>query len=220
MNLEHWRTWVDEIEAAPLDALLGKASPGVRATLEGSLEQREITPDQGLGLYTSKDDDLRATVKCADLARAADVGNEVTYVVNRNINFTNICFVGCKFCAFSRGPREPDSYFLSLDQVAQKATQAWELGAREVCIQGGLPRDLPPFYYRDILRAVKRAVPGMHCHAFSPMEIVYGVERTGMALADYLEMLKDNGLDTLPGTAAEILDDDVRNVPDLPLPSI
>ena len=140
------------------------------------------------------------------------VGNLVTYVVNRNINFTNVCFVGCKFCAFSRGPREADTYFHSLETMAQKASEAWEMGATEVCIQGGLPHGLPPFYYRDILRAVKKAVPGMHIHAFSPMEIVYGVELTGMPLADYLQMLRDNGLDTLPGTAAEILDDEVRLV--------
>jgi FO synthase len=180
----------------------------VLTTREGA----SLSRAQALLLANSEGDDLLGLLIGANDLRAELVGNLVTYVVNRNINFTNICFVGCKFCAFSRGPREPDTYFLSLDQVAQKATQAWELGAREVCIQGGLPRDLPPFYYRDILRAVKRAVPGMHCHAFSPMEIVYGVERTGMALADYLQMLKDNGLDTLPGTAAEILDDDVRNV--------
>jgi 7,8-didemethyl-8-hydroxy-5-deazariboflavin synthase CofH subunit len=189
--------------------------PAVRTAVETvltTLEGASLSRAQALLLANSEGDDLLGLLIAADVLRAELVGNLVTYVVNRNINFTNICFVGCKFCAFSRGPRESDSYFLSLDQVAQKATQAWELGAREVCIQGGLPRDLPPFYYRDILRAVKRAVPGMHCHAFSPMEIVYGVERTGMALADYLQMLKDNGLDTLPGTAAEILDDDVRNV--------
>jgi len=120
--------------------------------------------------------------------------------------------VGCKFCAFSRGPRESDTYFLDPQQVAEKAVQAWDLGATEVCIQGGLPRGLPPLYYRDILRAVKAAVPGMHIHAFSPMEIVYGVELTGMVLRDYLTMLRDNGLGTLPGTAAEILDDEVRQV--------
>ena len=113
---------------------------------------------------------------------------------------------------FSRGPREADAYFLSLDQVAAKAAEAWKLGATEVCIQGGLPHGLPPFYYRDILLAVKRAVPGMHIHAFSPMEIVHGVELTGIPLPGYLAMLRDSGLDTLPGTAAEILDDDVRFV--------
>jgi FO synthase len=148
----------------------------------------------------------------ANLLRIELAGNIVTYVVNRNINFTNICFVGCKFCAFSRGPRESDTYFLAPEQVAEKAVEAWELGATEVCIQGGLPRGLEPYYYRDILRAVKTAVPGMHIHAFSPMEIVYGVELTGMPLRDYLTMLRDNGLGTLPGTAAEILDDEVRHV--------
>jgi FO synthase len=132
--------------------------------------------------------------------------------VNRNINFTNICFVGCKFCAFSRGPREADSYFHSLEDMARKTREAREMGATEVCIQGGLPHGLSPFYYRDILRAVKGAVPDMHTHAFSPMEIVYGVELTGMSLRDYLLMLRENGLDTLPGTAAEILDDNVREV--------
>jgi FO synthase len=120
--------------------------------------------------------------------------------------------VGCKFCAFSRGPREADAYFHSLDDMARKAVEAWQLGATEVCIQGGLPRNLPKFYYRDILRAVKDAVPRMHIHAFSPMEIVYGVELTGMPLSDYLSMLRDNGLGTLPGTAAEILDDEIRHI--------
>jgi FO synthase len=120
--------------------------------------------------------------------------------------------VGCKFCAFSRGPREADAYFHSLDDMARKAVEAWELGATEVCIQGGLPRELSKFYYRDILRAIKQAVPRMHIHAFSPMEIVYGVELTGMPLADYLSMLRDNGLGTLPGTAAEILDDQIRHI--------
>jgi 7,8-didemethyl-8-hydroxy-5-deazariboflavin synthase CofH subunit len=171
-----------------------------------------ITTEDAFRLAHAAGDDLLGLLVAANTLRAELCGNIVTYVVNRNINFTNICFVGCKFCAFSRGPREHDTYFLEPDQVAQKAIEAWELGATEVCIQGGLPHGLPAFYYRDILRAVKKAVPGMHIHAFSPMEIVYGVELTGMTLADYLAMLRDNGLDTLPGTAAEILDDDVRHI--------
>jgi 7,8-didemethyl-8-hydroxy-5-deazariboflavin synthase CofH subunit len=180
----------------------------VMATLDGGT----LTREQCALLANAEGDDLVGLLVAADALRRELVGNIVTYVVNRNINFTNICFVGCKFCAFSRGPRESDAYFLSLEQLAQKAVEAWQIGATEVCIQGGLPHGLPPFYYRDILRAVKQAVPGMHIHAFSPMEIVYGVELTGMSLADYLSMLRDNGLDTLPGTAAEILDDDVRFV--------
>jgi FO synthase len=186
-----------------------------RAALEQVMEALDghaLTREQCSLLANADGDDLLGLLVAADALRRELVGNIVTYVVNRNINFTNVCFVGCKFCAFSRGPRESDTYFLSLEQVAQKATEAWKIGATEVCIQGGLPHGLPPFYYRDILRAVKQVVPGMHIHAFSPMEIVYGVELTGMPLEDYLRMLRDNGLDTLPGTAAEILDDDVRFV--------
>ena len=186
-----------------------------RAALEQVLEALDggvLTREQCTLLANVEGDDLLGLLVAADALRRELAGNIVTYVVNRNINFTNVCFVGCKFCAFSRGPREADTYFLSLEQVAQKAIEAWGIGATEVCIQGGLPHGLPPFHYRDILRAVKQAVPGMHIHAFSPMEIVYGVELTGMPLEDYLRMLRDHGLDTLPGTAAEILDDDVRFV--------
>ena len=177
-----------------------------------SLDGGVLTREQCELLASSDGDDLLGLLAAANSLRRELAGNIVTYVVNRNINFTNICFVGCKFCAFSRGPREADAYFLTPEQVAQKAMEAWALGATEVCIQGGRPRDLSPYYYRDILRAVKNATPKMHIHAFSPMEIIYGVELTGMPLADYLAMLRDNGLDTLPGTAAEILNDDVRFV--------
>ncbi len=186
-----------------------------RAAIERVLEFQDgatISREDWLRIANSEGDDLLGLLVAADMLRRELAGNIVTYVVNRNINFTNICFVGCKFCAFSRGPREHDTYFYTPEQVAQKAVEARQLGATEVCIQGGLPRGLPAFYYRDILRAVKSAVPAMHIHAFSPMEIVYGVELTGMSLAGYLAMLRDNGLDTLPGTAAEILDDNVRNV--------
>ena len=190
-------------------------SSSVRGALELVLDAQDgglLDQDQALSLAFAEGDELLGLLVAANALRREIAGNLVTYVVNRNINFTNVCFVGCKFCAFSRGPREADSYFLTLDEMARKASEAWDLGATEVCIQGGLPHGLPPYYYRDILRAVKTAVPGMHIHAFSPMEISYGVELTGMALADYLAMLRDNGLDTLPGTAAEILDDEVRFV--------
>jgi 7,8-didemethyl-8-hydroxy-5-deazariboflavin synthase CofH subunit len=200
------RDWLD---VAP------RISAAVRDVIESTLETQDgssLSREEALLLANADGDDLLGLLVAADLLRSELAGNIVTYVVNRNINFTNICFVGCKFCAFSRGPRESDTYFLEPQQVAEKAVEAWELGATEVCIQGGLPRGLPPLYYRDILRAVKSAVPGMHIHAFSPMEIVYGVELTGMTLRDYLCMLRDNGLGTLPGTAAEILDDEVRHV--------
>jgi FO synthase len=198
-----WRE-VEPRMSAPVRAALDK--------LERTHDGATLSPEEHLLLAHAQGDDLLGLLLFADRLRQALVGDTVTYVVNRNINFTNVCFVGCKFCAFSRGPRESDAYFLSLEEIGRKAAEACERGATEVCIQGGLPRNLPPLHYRDILRAVKQATPQMHIHAFSPMEIVYGVELTGMPLADYLMMLKENGLDTLPGTAAEILDDDVRRV--------
>jgi len=200
---------VDWFDLAPTLSLT------VRSPLERIIDNHNgvaVSQEEAYALAHAEGDDLLGLLAAADLLRAELCGNLVTYVVNRNINFTNICFVGCKFCAFSRGPRETDTYFLEPEQVAEKAVEAWRLGATEVCIQGGLPHGLPPFYYVDILRAVKSAVPGMHIHAFSPMEIVYGVELTGMPLPDYLSMLRDNGLGTLPGTAAEILDDEVRYI--------
>ncbi|HLM81515.1 MAG TPA: radical SAM protein, partial [Terriglobales bacterium] len=216
---------LEQFPALTWDQVAPQASIAIRSALERVLETQDgacLRDEERYALANcdgaDRDGsdcnraDLFALLVAADALRRELAGNIVSYVVNRNINFTNICFVGCKFCAFSRGPREADSYFHSLEEMGRKSKEAWEVGATEVCIQGGLPRDLPPFYYRDILRAVKNAVPGMHIHAFSPMEIVYGVELTGMPLRDYLMMLRDNGLDTLPGTAAEILDDEVRQV--------
>ena len=215
MGRAYSETELEHFGALEWTDITPRLGPHVRAALEVVLSTQDgssLSRDQALVLANCGGDDLLGLLVAANELRAELSGNLVTYVVNRNINFTNICFVGCKFCAFSRGPREHDTYFLSLDQVAHKALEAWALGATEVCIQGGLPHGLPPFYYRDILQAVKKAVPKMHCHAFSPMEIVYGVELTGMPVADYLKMLRDHGLDTLPGTAAEILDDEVRTI--------
>ena len=212
MNLEYWRDYVDEIEATPVDALLGKASPAVRTALEHALLKRELTPEEGLLLYTADGDDLRATVRCADLARAEDVGNEVTYVVNRNINFTNVCFVGCQFCGFKRQRWEADAYDHSDDTIVRKVADAVARGATEICMQGGINPDMPPFKYRDLLDTMKRAFPEIHIHAFSPMEIMYGARRVRMDYPEYITMLKEHGLGSIPGTAAEILDDGVREI--------
>ena len=192
-----------------------RVSSPVRSALEKvltSLDGGVLTRDECLLLAHATGDDLFGLAVAANEIRQRLVGDVVSYVITRNINFTNVCFVGCKFCAFSVGPRDHTAYFLTLDEVGDKVREAAARGATEVCIQGGLPRNLPPFHYRDILRAVKSAVPSMHAHAFSPMEIVYGVELTGMSVRDYLLMLKQNGLDTLPGTAAEVLDDSIRMV--------
>ncbi len=195
-----------------VEEALRRAAPGTAAILARALEGRPLSREEGLALAQADPADVEALAAAADEVRRARVGDVITYVVNRNINFTNVCIIGCKFCAFSTGPQAPDAYDLSLEQIAQKAREAWDRGATEVCVQGGLPRELDGFHYRDILRAIRRAVPRIHIHAFSPMEVMYGVERTGMPLADYLAMLKAEGLDSLPGTAAEILDDSVRQL--------
>ena len=182
----------------------------VREILHAAASGADLTFEQGLLLATAKDPALEALVAVADQLRQQTVGDAITYVVNRNINFTNVCFVGCSFCGFGRGPGAADAYSLSFEEVVRRASEAWERGATEVCVQGGLPRDLDGFFYRDLLRAIKHAIPEMHVHAFSPMEIDYGVTKTGMPLRDYLRMMKDEGLGSIPGTAAEILDDRVR----------
>ncbi len=194
------------------DTAVRSVSPAIARMLDRALEGRELTHAEGLALAETGPDAVDALAAVADEVRRRRVGEIVTYVVNRNINFTNICIIGCKFCAFSTGPNAPDSYDLSFDEIARRALEAWDRGATEVCVQGGLPRELDGTHYRDILRAIKQATPGIHIHAFSPMEVVYGVEKTGMPLANYLTMLKANGLGSLPGTAAEILDDGVRQL--------
>src|SRR6058998_1576127 len=182
----------------------------IREILHAAACGEELAFEQGLVLASAEGSAQQALVAFADQLRRETVGDAITYVVNRNINFTNVCFVGCSFCGFGRGPGAADAYSLSLDEVVRRAREAWERGATEVCVQGGLPRDLDGFFYRDLLRAIKRAIPEMHVHAFSPMEIDYGVTKTGMVLRDYLQMMKDEGLGSIPGTAAEILDDSVR----------
>src|ERR1700690_1536866 len=202
------------LQSVTWDDVQQRVTVPVRTALEkvlAALDGGTLTRQQSLALANCTGDDLFGLVVAANELRRRLVGDVVSYVVTRNINFTNVCFVGCKFCAFSVGPHDKTAYFLSPEQVGHKCLEAQEWGATEVCIQGGLPRDLPPFYYRDILRAVKSATPKMHAHAFSPMEMVYGVELTGMPLREYLLMLRENGLDPLPGTAAEILDDSMRH---------
>ncbi|GGS99417.1 FO synthase [Planobispora rosea] len=148
--------------------------------------------------------------RIADDLRAQAVGDDVTYVVNRNINFTNVCYTGCRFCAFAQRRTDADAYTLSLEEVADRAQEGWEAGATEVCMQGGIHPDLPGTAYFDIARAVKARVPEMHVHAFSPMEVVNGASRTNLSIEDWLIAAREAGVDSLPGTAAEILDDDVR----------
>ncbi|MGI5482248.1 bifunctional FO biosynthesis protein CofGH [Streptomyces lavendofoliae] len=169
-----------------------------------------LTDGQALALLHADGPALDALCRIADDIRRDAVGDDVTYIVTRNINFTNVCYTGCRFCAFAQRRTDADAYTLSLDQVADRAQQAWDVGAVEVCMQGGIHPDLPGTAYFDIARAVKDRVPGIHVHAFSPMEVVNGATRTGLSIREWLTAAKEAGLDSIPGTAAEILDDEVR----------
>ena len=169
-----------------------------------------IDDDDALALITADGAALDAVCALADDVRRDTVGDDVTYVVNRNINFTNVCYTGCRFCAFAQRRTDADAYTLSIAEVGDRAAEAAAQGATEVCMQGGIHPDLPGTAYWDIAAEVKRRAPGMHVHAFSPMEVVNGAARTGLSISDWLVKAREAGLDTIPGTAAEILDDDVR----------
>ncbi|MFJ7066426.1 bifunctional FO biosynthesis protein CofGH [Streptomyces sp. NPDC101115] len=170
----------------------------------------KLTDPQALALLHADGPALDALCRVADDIRRTVNGDDVTYVVTRNINFTNVCYTGCRFCAFAQRRTDADAYTLSLEQVADRAQQAWDVGAVEVCMQGGIHPDLPGTAYFDIAKAVKERVPGMHVHAFSPMEVVNGASRTGLSIREWLTAAREAGLDSIPGTAAEILDDEVR----------
>jgi FO synthase len=169
-----------------------------------------LTAAQALALITADAADLDAVCGLADDVRRDTVGDDVTYVVNRNINFTNVCYTGCRFCAFAQRRTDADAYSLSLEEVGQRAAEAWDVGATEVCMQGGIDPQLPGSAYLDLAAAVKRAAPELHLHAYSPMEVVNGAARMGLSISDFLGAARDAGVDSLPGTAAEILDDEVR----------
>jgi 7,8-didemethyl-8-hydroxy-5-deazariboflavin synthase CofH subunit len=194
----------------PLDRVLRAASPKVAVPLEKVLAGVDLGLEEGVTLSKVEGEDFSALVRVADEIRRRVVGDRITYVVNRNLNFTNVCIVGCAFCGFGRGADAPDAYFHSTDTLVAKSVEAVERGATEVCIQGGLPKDLDGYYYVQLLRAIKARLPDLHVHAYSPMEITYGVEKTRLPLREYLVMLKEAGLNSIPGTAAEILDDEVR----------
>nr|MCH9734241.1 bifunctional FO biosynthesis protein CofGH [Actinomycetes bacterium] len=166
--------------------------------------------EQYLALATAEGPAMDAVAALADSLRRDVVGDDVTFVVNRNINFTNICYTGCRFCAFAQRKGDADAFSLSTDEVAERAWEAHVAGATEVCMQGGIDPELPVTGYADLVRAVKARVPSMHVHAFSPMEIANGVTKSGMSIREWLIALREAGLGTIPGTAAEILDDEVR----------
>jgi FO synthase subunit 2 len=199
-------------DAGSPGAALDRASRDVRRVLDGALEGHEISVADADVLAHTTGRDLAALTVTADELRRRQVGDVVTYVVNRNINFTNVCIKHCGFCAFSRDHREEEGYLLPVDEVVRRAREAAEMGASEVCIQAGLPPKLDGRFYIDLTRAIKTALPELHIHAFSPEEVLYGSVRSGLPIKEYLSELKDAGLGTLPGTSAEILDQDIRDV--------
>ncbi|AWN27805.1 bifunctional FO biosynthesis protein CofGH [Streptomyces sp. NEAU-S7GS2] len=202
------------------EALREAAAPGMaperidsdvrQALAQAADDPTRLTDAEALALLHADGPALDALCTLADELRRDTVGDDITYIVTRNINFTNVCYTGCRFCAFAQRRTDADAYTLSLSQVADRAQQAWDVGAVEVCMQGGIHPDLPGTAYFDIARAVKERVPGMHVHAFSPMEVVNGATRTGLSIREWLSEAKAAGLDSIPGTAAEILDDEVR----------
>jgi len=193
-----------------VDKLLGRTNLSVARILDKALSEKEISVEEGIILFQSHGLDLHALMLTADELRRRAVGDTITYVKTRNINFTNVCYTACKFCAFAAAENDQKAYFVPLEEIAQRAKEAWDQGATEVCIQGGLHPRIDGLYYHEIIRAIKRVVPDMHIHAFSPFEIKFGARKRGVSIEEHLISLKEAGLDTIPGTAAEILDTEVR----------
>ncbi len=205
----------DTIREQVLELASGSAPERLGSDVASALRHAENDPaglsdDEYLALATADGPGLEALAALADSIRADVAGDDVTYVVNRNINFTNICYTGCRFCAFAQRKGDEDAFTLSAAEVGDRAWEAHVAGATEVCMQGGIDPELPVTGYADLVRAVKARVPSMHVHAFSPMEIVNGASRGGQSVREWLTALREAGLDTIPGTAAEILDDEVR----------
>jgi FO synthase subunit 2 len=195
-----------------IESVLKRADPVVSSALDRALEGKDITSDQAVELFDCTGLEMHLTVLVADELRRRTVGDAVTYVVNRNINFTNVCIKQCGFCAFSRDFREEEGYFLPTEEIVRRAREASDLGATEVCIQAGLPPKMDGNLYVDICRAVKKELPDIHIHAFSPEEVLYGAVRSETPVEQYVGMLKEAGVGSLPGTAAEILDQNLRDI--------
>jgi 7,8-didemethyl-8-hydroxy-5-deazariboflavin synthase CofH subunit len=203
MTLSHLET--------SLDRLLSEVTPWIGAILDRTLAEEELTIDEGTRLFEASGRDLLVITAVADHLRKKTVGDVVTYVVNRNINFTNVCVKACGFCAFSRGHLAGEGYFLPLEEILRRAHEAYDLGATEVCVQAGLAPGIDGWHYVKLCESLKKALPDLHIHGFSPEEVLYGSTLAGCSVKDYLTALKAAGVGSLPGTSAEILDDEVRN---------
>jgi FO synthase subunit 2 len=194
-----------------IDSLFKNADPIVSKILNNALSDKEISVQEGLTLYNTTGIDFHLVGLVADEIRRRRVGDIVSYVVNRNINFTNVCIKQCGFCAFSRDFREEEGYFLPTEEIVRRAKEAHQLGATEVCIQAGLPPNMEGDLYENICREIKKEIPDIHIHGFSPEEILYGATRSETSIEEFLKRMKEAGVDTLPGTSAEILDQELRD---------
>ncbi|MCP4226647.1 MAG: 5-amino-6-(D-ribitylamino)uracil--L-tyrosine 4-hydroxyphenyl transferase CofH, partial [Actinomycetia bacterium] len=210
--------WYAGAPVKPIDLIDGsaKVGGGVGEVLAGVRNGQEVGRDELMTLFRARGPEVAAVAAVADELRQSIVGDQVTYVVNRNINYTNVCTFKCRFCGFSKGPLSlnlrGNPYVLSLEQMQERVAEAWELGATEVCLQGGIHPDFDGDYYVDVCRAVKEAAPDIHVHGFTALEVMQGAKRLGEPLADYLRRCMDAGLRSLPGTAAEILHDPIRQI--------
>ncbi len=202
---------VSEFKGASFERILRTIRLDVARILNHSLEGHDISIDDAIVLFEASGPEVQATAMVADGLRRRTVGDVVTYVVNRNVNFTNVCIKRCGFCAFSRDYRKEEGYLLPLEEIVRRAKEAWDLGATEVCIQAGLPPQMEGDLYIRICRAIKEAIPGIHIHGFSPEEVLYGAVRSRTTVGEYLRELQAAGVGSLPGTSAEILDDDLRD---------
>ena len=194
-----------------IDSILKNIDPEISTILDKSLSDKEISNPDAIKLFNSKDIEISIICLIADELRRRENGNVVTYVVNRNINFTNVCIKQCGFCAFSRDFRQEEGYLLPIEEIVSRAKEAWKYGATEVCIQAGLPPNMDGYLYVDICKAIKKELPDIHIHAFSPEEILYASLKSNISVHEYLKMLKEAGIGSLPGTSAEILVKEIRN---------
>src|SRR5881409_4075535 len=193
------------------ERLLSTLTPAINRILDRALSNHEIAVDEATQLFDAEGSDLLAMTVAADYLRSQTIGDVVTYVINRNINFTNVCVKACGFCAFSRGHLAEEGYFLPTEEIIRRATEARDLGATEVCVQTGLAPKMDGWHYVKLCRALKESLPDLHIHNFSPEEILYSSTLTGVSVRDYLGALKGAGVGSLPGTSAEILVDEVRD---------
>ncbi len=194
-----------------MDSLFKNADSKISEILENALSEKEISANDGLELFNATGISFHLVGLVADELRRRRVGDTVSYIVNRNINFTNVCIKQCGFCAFSRDFREEEGYFLPTEEIVRRTKEAYQLGATEVCIQAGLPPDMEGDLYENICREIKREIPDIHIHGFSPEEILYGATRSNVSIEEFLKRMKEAGVNTLPGTSAEILDQKLRD---------